>query len=958
MATALLTTKLYMPPIRPELVPRSHLIEHLNEGLHRRLILISAPAGFGKTTLISVWIKNSGIAAAWIALDEGDNDPARFLAYLVAALRTVEQDIGKGALSALQSPQPPDPETLLTALLNEINALPYRLILVLDDYHLITARPVHDAVTFLLDHLPPQMQVVMATRADPPLPIARLRGRGQLTELRQTDLRFSLGEATAFLKQVMALDLSTDDIDALTTRTEGWITGLQMAALALQATVPAERQDPNQIASFVRAFTGSNRYILDYLVEEVLQRQPEDIQTFLLQTAILDRLTGPLCDAVLEFRDWRLDANLDTAQPPISRIQFAITRPPSPSQQILEQLEAANLFIIPLDNERHWYRYHRLFSDLLRKRLRYVQPEQEPILHRRASAWYEENGLMAEAINHALSAQDYARAADLIEQVAERTLMHSEIATFTRWVDLLPDELVQARPSLCLSHAWALLLSGQPLRTIQARLKAVDTDGDASAIRAIPLRAFLATWQGRVSRANTLTREALEQLPEEESFLRSIAVWNLGMAHMLSGDVESGSQVLDEAIRVGQQTGNVMIAVNALCHLAELSMSQAQLHEAEILYQRALRLATDEQGLPRPIAGMALMGLGELAREQNHLEAAERYLSEGIEQIRQWGEFGTLDGLITLARIRQTQGDPKGAFEMLRKAEQVAVQFDVTEFDDQLVALHKARLWLLQGNIEAAERWLQERGYSLHETGEPPGRKASRSPEYLDEGPRTDAGLPGEEEEEDFLDLQMHKYESILLARTLLLLGRPAKALPLLDSLAELLEQQGRRTSRRMIEIQMLKALAFQAQGDLDQALVPLESALSIAESGGFVRILLDEGEPMLQLLRQAATRGIAPEYVGRLVVAFEQPAHRGGMASAVQAHRQPSPVQPLAEPLSERELDVLRLLATGLSNPEIAEQLYVATSTIRSHLKSIYGKLNVHKRWDAVRRAEELGLL
>ena len=942
MAAALLTTKLYMPPIRPELVPRPQLIELLNEGLHRRLILISAPAGFGKTTLISVWIKQSGIPTAWISLDEGDNDPARFLAYLVAALRTIEADIGKGALTALQSPQPPDSEALLTALINEINALPHRLILVLDDYHLLTAQAVHKALTFLLDHLPPQMQVVMATRADPPLSLARFRGRGQLIELRQSDLRFSLNEATSFLRQIMALELSSKDIAALTSRTEGWITGLQMAALALQAAVPGHKHDPNHTTSFVQAFTGSNRYILDYLVEEVLQRQPENIQTFLVQTAILDRLTGPLCDAVLGTEDWRLHADAGVVRSPLSGIQHPLSGPPSPSQQILELLDAANLFIVPLDNERRWYRYHRLFADLLRKRLHHIQPEEEPSLHRRASIWLEENGLVSEAIGHALSAHDNERAAGLIERVAEATLMRSELATFLGWVGALPDELVQERPSLCLLHAWALLWSGQPLASIESRLEDLDTGTKAASIKVSTLRSFLATWQGRISRAGAMAQEALEQLPEDEFFLRSIAAWNVGISLLLSGEIEAGIQAFDEVARMGQEAGNVMMTVSALCHLAELRMSQAEYREAEGIYRRALQSAMDAQGHPLPIGGMALIGLGEISREWNDLETATRYLTEGIECSGRWGDFGTLDGHIAMARTKQAQGDTQGARDSLRNAQRLAVRFDVTDLDDLVVAIHQVRLWLAQGDTEAAVRWLAERGHSL------PG--APQAPPEIRPFELTKA--------DDSISRQMRSYEDLLLARTFLAVDRPADALPLLERHISMLEQQDRRKSRRMIEVLSLKALALQAHGDADQALTSLKGALDIAEPGGFVRIFVDEGERMLQLLRQAATQGIAPAYVRQLIAAFDSSVQKDLEGSPGHASVPSAAIQPLVEPLSERELDVLRLLATGMSNPEIAQALYVATSTVRSHLKNIYSKLNVHKRWDAVHRAEELGLL
>jgi LuxR family maltose regulon positive regulatory protein len=802
------------------------------------------------------------------------------------------------------------------------------------------------------------MHVVITTRADPPLPIARLRGRGQLIELRQTDLRFSLEEATAFLNRVMGLGLLPEDVTALTSRTEGWITGLQMAALALQAALTDHEQDKGQLASFVQAFTGSNRFVLDYFVEEVLQRQPEHIQRFLLQTSVLDRLTGPLCDALLAPQDRQWDFGAGEAPSSASVVQVPFSSLQSPSQQILENLEAANLFIIPLDSERRWYRYHRLFSDLLRKRLQHIQPEQERTLYSRASAWYEQNGYLAEAIDHALAAQEYERAADLIEQVADATLMRSEVSTLTGWIEMLPDDLVQARPSLCLSHAWALLWSGQPLEAIESRLQAVGMDGDANSIRSIPVRAFLATWQGRVSRASALTQEALEQLPEDESFLRSIAAWNLGMSYMVSGDFEAGQQIFDQAIRLAKQTGNVMIAVSALCHLADFSMSQANLPEAESLFKQALQLATDEHGQRRPIAGMPLIGLGELAREGNDLETATRHLLQGIEQISEWGEFGALDGYLSLARVRQAQGDQAGARDLLRKAEQIAVQFDVTEFDDLLVTMHQVRLWLAQGNTRAAISWFEDQGYSLDKAQDPTLSKGLPSLAKQDGAAKSDADLSVQGAEGVLFGQQLRRYEALLLARTLLLLDRPMEALPLLKAHQEMLARHGRSWSRRMIEVQTLSALAHQAVGNLDEALTSLEAALVIAESGGFVRILIDEGEPMLQLLRQAATRGIAPEYTSKLVAAFEQP-DRAALASAPTDSPQQLPsLQPLVEPLSERELEVLRLLAIGLSNPEIAQRLFIATSTVRSHLKNIYGKLNVHRRWDAVHRAEELGLL
>jgi LuxR family maltose regulon positive regulatory protein len=466
----LLQTKLYIPPIRPELVSRSRLIERLNAGLDRELTVISAPAGFGKTTLVSEWVdhlRSDGAKEdqienriAWLSLDESDSDPTRFLAYLIAALRTIEPrqqsagNIGKGALSALQSPQPPPAEVVLTTLINEIAAIPDRILLVLDDCHLIEAQPIYDALTFLLEHLPPQMHLVIATREDPHLSLARLRARGQLTELRATDLRFTSSEAAEFLNQVMGLDLSMEDIAALETRTEGWIAGLQLAAISMQG-----RKDAS---SLIKSFTGSHRFVLDYLIEEVLEQQSESIQSFLLQTAVLNRLTGPLCDAV-RFGGARSPTGQDNGQ------------------ATLEMLDHANLFMVPLDEERRWYRYHHLFADLLRQRLNQTQPEQLPILHRRASEWYEQNGFADEAIEHALRAEDFERAAYLIEEQADAVWGRGEHTKLRRWLAGLPVELIFSKPHLCVLHAWELFTSGQQDAaegSLQAAEKALHTSTD------------------------------------------------------------------------------------------------------------------------------------------------------------------------------------------------------------------------------------------------------------------------------------------------------------------------------------------------------------------------------------------------------------------------------------------------------------------------------------------------
>ena len=532
MSPPILATKLYIPPPRPNVVLRPRLITRLNEGLHGRLTLISAPAGFGKTTLLSEWIAGCKWPVAWLSLDESDNDPSQFLTYLVAALQTIDNDMGAGMLSILQSPQPRPAELFLTSLINAVAQAPQEFILALDDYHRIEARPIHNALTFLLDHLPPQMHLAIVSRSDPPLPLARLRGQRTLTELRAADLRFTPDEAATFLNQVMRLDLSAADVAALETRTEGWIVGLQMAALSMQG-----RADT---ASFIRAFTGSHRFIIDYLVEEVLQRQVERVRDFLLQTSILDRLSGPLCDAVSGQGDGRA---------------------------MLEALERGNLFVVPLDEERHWYRYHHLFADMLQARLTREQPDQAPLRHRRASEWYEQNGLPSDAIRHALAAEDFERAADLVELAWPAMRRSRQEATVLGWVKALPDKLIRARPVLSVVSAWALLDGGE-LEAAEARLR--DTERwlgtaadmrerpeapsagmgvaemvvvDQEQFRSLPAsianaRAYRAQALGDVAGTVTYARRALDLLPEGDYYERGTTAALLGLAYWASGNLE------------------------------------------------------------------------------------------------------------------------------------------------------------------------------------------------------------------------------------------------------------------------------------------------------------------------------------------------------------------------------------------------------------------------------------
>ncbi|MBC7250313.1 MAG: tetratricopeptide repeat protein [Anaerolineae bacterium] len=919
MSTQLLQTKLYIPPLRPNLVPRPRLLRKLDEGLRLgyRLILISTPPGFGKTALLSEWVHSlrtqraTALQVAWLSLDEGDNDPTRFLAYFVAALqpfapgRIEESEAYIGAeMPRLRPPQPPI-ETVLTALINKIAASsapgepPSRLqVIVLDDYHLITAQPIHDALTFLLDHLPPQMHLVIATRADPPLPLARLRARGQLLELRAADLRFTFQECASFLGQVMGLNLSAANIAALEARTEGWIAGLQVAALSMR-----EQKD---LTGFVNAFTGSHRYILDYLVEEVLHRQPESIQSFLLNTSILDRLSAPLCDAVM-----------GSPMEPMDRLAHLS------GKEILEYLERNNLFVVPLDDERRWYRYHRLFADLLRQRLHQEHRDRVSVLHRRASAWFEQNGLPAEAIDHSIAAGDLERAADLIAQNAEATLMRGEVATFLRWTEALPDELVRAHPTLCLFQAWIYILSGQPLEVIEARLQAAESSGATVPGGMTALRALIAAFQGQVARTAELSQRALEQLSEEERFLRGVVTWLLNASRLASDLDADDSQAFAEVLSMSRRAGNVMVAIMVECDRAEWLMRRGQLHRAAMAYTHALDLATDEQGRRLPLAGQALVGLGELAREWNDLDTAARYLQEGIRLSEQWTEVGPLEAYISLARVRQAQGDETGALEAIRKAEELALRFDFTELDDLVVDLFQAWLWIVQGDLAAVRRWAEKR--DLYQ--------------YIDS--------PLQERADDPYEHRLRKYELLILARLLIAEGRPGEASKLLKPLVPIAEWRGR--PGMLIEIHILQALAAQALGNTQQAMTSLQRALSLAEAEGYTRLFLDEGAPMVQLLRELVKRDATATYAHKLLAA---------LGPEAQEDREQKVAASLVEPLSARELEILRLLRTHLTSTEMAEELCISVNTVRYHIKNIYGKLGVHSRSEAVQRAEALGLL
>lgn len=900
MKTPLLATKLSIPITRADLVVRPRLLKQLDACLHSKLTVISAPAGFGKTTLAAAWAQTSGIPLGWLSLDTSDNDPVLFFSYLLSALRATGS-IDPGAFPEVPSPQLPSFRTLVTDWINQITQFAKPLILVLDDYHLIENQSIHNELVFLIENLPGNLHLILITRSDPPVPMARLRGLGQLVEIREAHLRFSETEALEFFRKMTGLALDDRDVYALQKRTEGWIVGLQLAGLAVQG-----RQD---IESFVQSFTGEHHFIIDYLTEEVLVRQPEETQNFLIRTCILDRMCASLCDAVTGGTN---------------------------SEQMLQLLNQANLFVIALDDERHWYRYHRLFSDLLQRRLQRSHPDMLPDLHRRASLWYEQQDFLAPAIEHALAAQDDERAATLIEKTVETTLMRSEIATFLSWVEKLPDEQVRNRPRLCFYHAWALLMSGKSLDLVEMRLQdlALHEEGlerpGPMAGRMAALNAYRFIFQTDTQRAAEMCIQALEQLPETDLFLRGIATWILSLTRLADGGLQEGKQALEDVTRMGQQMGNPLIAVASLCHQAKLQTRQGRLHQARHTLEQALQLATDSEGRRLPIASEALLGLGELELEWNHLETAAAYLTECIELSRQWSELAAFDAYYPLARTRIAQGDVERAHEAIETARRIASASESTQLDDLIFELQQADFFITRGDLAGGMRWAESRGLIG-------GAASDTQPEF--------------KKIQAYVEAHLRKYEQLLLSRLLILQCRTSEALELLNDLYI----QARKLDRTdlTIQIQIQRALALHGEGKNAEATDALAEALSLAEPGGYVRTFLDAGATLITLLHQAISRDLSATYAVKLREAFDQVEH-----PAEDAGKPLRAAQPLIEPLSERELDVLRLLATGMSNPEIAEELIIAVSTVRSHCKSIYGKLDVHKRWDAVHRAQELNLI
>jgi LuxR family maltose regulon positive regulatory protein len=903
---SLVSTKLRPSQVRPKLVARSRLIERLKSEPGRRLTLIAAPAGFGKTTLLGEWVtsRSDERSVAWLSLDEADNDPARFLTYLVAALRTIEDGFGQGVLSSLRTPGVPPLGALVAALLNELADISGDLVIVLDDYHLIDSDHVHEIVSFLLERLPSNVHLVISSRIEPPLSLARLRARGQIAEINAADLSFAPEETAAFLKDTMGLNISEEDIAALEERTEGWIAGLQLAALSMR-----DRQD---VSGFIRDFSGSHRDVLDFLSEEVLERQSERMRAFLLETSILERLTGELCDAVTDRDD---------------------------GQHMLETLERENLFVVALDDERRWYRYHHLFADFLRGRLKRERPERLKELHFQAAVWDERNGLAYEAVEHALAAGDAEWAARLVERNAQVLFQRGQGVTVDRWLAGLPSGLVRSRPRLSLARAiWALISARvdevEPLLTDAERALVTVDQADvppvgvpARGLANVPgtvamLRAELARQRGDIEHTIQFAQLARAHADDGDGYLRFFTSWNLAVAKQMQGRVGEAEDALAVLAAAPWARGlHRYFAVRTYYTLGQVQRAQGRLSAALSICQQGLDLAAEGGRSDLPAAGVAHVGIAEVFYERNKLDDALDQAMRGVALCRQLGYAQWLGtGLAALAQIRQELGDQDGAMEAIGEAERLVPNPEMIVDIIFPVAVQRALLLLAQGKVEDTARWCAERALGVED-----------EPSYL------------------------HEREHLVLARMLLAQDKPDQALRLLERHLE--EAQAQRRGGSEIEILTLQALALSKSGERELAGSILTQALTLAEPESYVRIFVDEGPPMAALLLgvlQRHQRGHLerPEYpsahyLRKLLAALEQAASGAAL-----------PTEGLPESLSERELEVLQLIEAGKSNRRIAQELFVSLGTVKTHIKNIYRKLDAHSRTQALVRARDLNLL
>ena len=888
MTVPILATKLYIPPGRTRLVSRSRLHTLLEQGMrqHHRLTLVSARAGAGKTTLVSEWLRHQERSTAWVSLDRSDSDPRRFFRYVIAALQQATGDVNHGLLRRLEAEQLPGPDIFASALVNHTAVGPSPCILVLDDYHLIENEWIDQALGFLIDHQPPTLHLVVTTRVDPAFPLARLRGRGWITEIRDEHLRFDTEETAGFLNGVMSLDLSQDVMSMLERRTEGWVTGLQLAAVSLQ-----NRQQEGEQTLFAETFGGTNRFVVDYLLQEVLAQQEPVVQDFLMETSILGRVCESLCDATRS-------------------VESAL----SSGQSILDHLEKGNLFVIPLDDEQHWYRYHHLFADLLESMLRARRsPEEIRTLHRRAGRWFQANGLIEEAMAHAIAAEDYERAAAMIDENIVRMFSRSEVPALLSWIGQLPEEVTHERPWLDIYRAYTAVLSGTVegvealLAEAEARIapempRAPELQGHIAAVRA-----YAANLRGDEAEVREMAAQTMAHLSDDYLTARGLATYALADARLSSDDIDGAQDALHEMLHIGETMGRSLMVVTPLCEMATIDKIRGRLHQAEERYQRARQWMIDHGSFETRVRCAYEFGLADLLCEWNRLDAAQEHALAGMAYRQRLGGY-LVTGDLVLMRILQAQGDVAGALDALHQAERFTETYAFQMTTGVLFRASRVTQWVAAGDRERASRYASE--------------------------------LPGYAE-----------MEQIALARLRLAQGQAAEALRLLEA-RHAAAEAGRRTGR-LVGIQCLQALALADLGCVEEAEATMIEALLLGWTEGYRRVYLDPGARMVAILERLTRHNassdrpvqkIARAYADELLAAREGPADRLSFGNY--------------DPLTERELEVLQLLAGGLTNKDMAENLVVAPSTIKQHLKNIYSKLDVHSRTQAVARGRELNLL
>jgi LuxR family maltose regulon positive regulatory protein len=902
MSVSVLATKLFIPPGRENAVPRPHLTEKLLSGVGRpgSFTLVSGPAGFGKTTLLSEFISRLGRPVAWISLDEGDNDPIQFWTYLITACRSILEDVGESALELFNTQQPLPDDTVPTILINDLTTHDRSIVLVLDDYHAVQTPSIHAGLQFLLDHLPRNLHIIVSTRTDPPWPLARFRARNQLIEIRARDLRFCIREAAEFLNRTMKLNLAVEEVAALEERTEGWIAGLQLAAIALQSLVTV--QGRSDIPAFVKDFTGSHLYVAEYLVEEVLQRQPDETRQFLLETSVLKRMNARLCEAVTGCQD---------------------------GQAILQSLHQTNTFIVSLDSEGHWFRYHHLFADLLHARLQKASPKDEiAALHLRAAAWYEQKGYMVEAVQHAFSARDYEKAALLVGQVGQTMMFTDRHNILNNWLDVLPNKIIQSHPRLQIYRLLIDLSKGtldmfeQTLLEKEKLIKALPPSPQNDYLRRVALvhLSLFFAFQN-TSRAIRIAQEALDEIPEGDLKMRAYLYSAFYRAYGMDGDVEKAAQAYRKSFRLAEAAGQYGMISNTTMIRAFDLCQYGRLDEAAKYCQLVIHAgARISQKVFYP-AGPSYIGLAGIHLERNDLEKAEEYLTRGLELCHQGAMHGLFTGYVQKSRLLQAKGELEESLKEFLNLEQI---FQRREFT---LMARQVSIRLAIGDLAGASDLV---------------------PTLLE--------ILGESSYAQQLPLIAAEAFKLSLARIYIAQGEVDKANQLLDEIQSTVEP-GMRFGRLM-EVHLLRALALQRQNSgtiPDDAVKNLERALDLAEAPGFVMLFLEEGPALIPLLSAVEKHQTAPgrikKYARKLLDAF-------GEIGKPAALRSPVESAALAEQLTPREMEVLELLAAGDSNRTIAEKLFITVRTVKKHTGNIYGKLNVNSRIQAVARARELGVL